>query len=176
MHDFRAFRARSRCVVERVDNSMVLTDEQWGLIQYLIPPTPQPVIRGMPFLDRRAVLDGILWKLIERRPWKDLPPEFPSWQTCASYYRHWTRLGVMDLVYLALYTDLAKRGRLCLAEALRDGTISITCNQAGVRLQVPASLQGSWQLATARLLLSQALDDLCAEAQTRRRIHPAARR
>jgi transposase len=62
-------------------NPMNLTDEQWRLIEPILPP-PSPSDRGRPPLDRRAVLDGILWKFRTDNPWYDMPPDYPSYQTC----------------------------------------------------------------------------------------------
>jgi hypothetical protein len=155
---------------------MILTDEQWRLIQPLLPPAPQPVIRGLPFLDRRAVLDGILWKLTNHKPWQELPPEFPPAKTCASYYRRWTQAKLMEQVYLALYLDLTDRGGLHLPQALRDGTLTLVCTSDRVYFQVPAALEGSWQLATARLLLSLAVENLGLRHLSRPRFRPKPRR
>ena len=49
---------------------MNLTDEQWRLIEPILPP-PSPADRGRPPIDRRAVLDGILWKIRTDNPWYD---------------------------------------------------------------------------------------------------------
>lgn len=155
---------------------MTLTDEQWQVIQTLLPPAPQPVIRGLPFLDRRAVLDGIIWKLGERRSWSELPPEFPPWKTCASYYQRWTRAGLMDFVFRALYLDLSNRGGLHLSRALRDGTLTLVCTSKGIHFQVPADLADSWQMATARLLLSVAIEELGPRQKPRPRFRPLMRR
>jgi hypothetical protein len=57
-------------------NPMNLTDEQWRLIEPILPP-PSPSDRGRPPLDRRAVLNGILWKFRTDYPWYDMPPDYP---------------------------------------------------------------------------------------------------
>jgi len=36
---------------------------------------------GRPILERRTILDGILWILRTGAPWRDLPEEFGKWQT-----------------------------------------------------------------------------------------------
>lgn len=156
--------------------TMLLTDEQWQLLQYLLPPAPQPVIRGMPFLDQRAVLDAILWKLTTHQPWKELPSEYPPWKTCAHCYQRWTQAGLMKQVFRALYLDLSDRGGLPLSRALRNGTLTLVSTPQGIRFQVPAALEGSWQLATARLLLSLAVNDLGPKDLSLPRFRPRPRR
>jgi len=77
---------------------MHLTYEQWRLIEPILPP-PSPFYRGRPPLDRRAVLDGILWKFRTGSPWYDMPPDYPSYQTCYRCHHKWDRDGVMQKIY-----------------------------------------------------------------------------
>ena len=58
-----------------------LTDEQWQVIEPLIPPPSSAATRGRPPINERAVLDGIFWKIINASAWYHLPSEYPSWQT-----------------------------------------------------------------------------------------------
>jgi transposase len=52
---------------------MDLTDEQWEVLEPLIPEPPRREDgRGRPWRDPRDVLDGILWILRTGAPWKDL--------------------------------------------------------------------------------------------------------
>jgi transposase len=65
--------------VEAVD----LTDEQWELLEPLIPrPSRRPDRRGKPWRAAREVLDGVLWVLRTGAPWRDLPGRYPPYQTC----------------------------------------------------------------------------------------------
>lgn len=50
-----------------------LTDEQWQILRPLFPPPPPAGSPGCPPADPRAVLEGILWKLITSSPWHQLP-------------------------------------------------------------------------------------------------------
>ena len=57
---------------------MDLTNEQWAVIQPLIPQAPKREDgRGRPRVDDRAILDGILWIMRTGAPWKDLPERYP---------------------------------------------------------------------------------------------------
>jgi len=58
-----------------------LTDEQWALIQPVLPP---PKKRGRPRADDRQVLHGILYVLRTGIPWNDLPGRYGDDSTC-----HW---------------------------------------------------------------------------------------
>ena len=46
-----------------------LTDFEWRVIEPLLPNKP----RGVPRVDDRRVLNGILWVLRSGAPWHDLP-------------------------------------------------------------------------------------------------------
>jgi transposase len=61
-----------------------LTDEQWAVLEPLLPRRQRPrrTRRGRPWRDARAVLDGILWILRTGAPWADLPERYPPYQTC----------------------------------------------------------------------------------------------
>ncbi len=92
---------------------MDLTDEQWALIQHLIPP-PSPYSRGRPPADPRAVLNGIFRKFRLAAPWYNLPPtalgDCPSWQTCYRAYRRWKNVGILDEIFKLLDQHLLDQG------------------------------------------------------------------
>ena len=46
-----------------------LTDFEWSVIETLLPNKP----RGVPRVDDRRVLNGIMWVLRSGAPWRDLP-------------------------------------------------------------------------------------------------------
>src|SRR5215217_2906798 len=59
---------------------MDLTDEQWEVLEPLIPDPPRREDgRGRPWRDPRDVLNGILWILRTGAPWKDLPQRYPPY-------------------------------------------------------------------------------------------------
>lgn len=55
----------------REELSEELSDEQWQLIELLMPKPARP--RGRPRRDDREVLNGILWILRSGARWYDLP-------------------------------------------------------------------------------------------------------
>nr|WP_260178471.1 transposase [Roseospira marina] len=46
-----------------------LTDHEWSIIQPLLPNKP----RGVPRVDDRRVLNGILWRFRTGSPWEEIP-------------------------------------------------------------------------------------------------------
>jgi transposase len=83
-------------------NPVCLTPQQWRLVQPLLPPQPPPTSRGRPSADYRSVIEAILWKLTNDRPWVDLPTSYPSYSTCYRYYRQWKRDGLLARLLTSL--------------------------------------------------------------------------
>ena len=82
---------------------MDLTDEQWEILEPLIPDLPRRADgKGRPWRDPRDVLDGILWVLRTGAPWRDLPERYPPYQTCHRRFQRWNEQGVLDRVLRAL--------------------------------------------------------------------------
>jgi transposase len=102
---------------------MDLKDEQWLMLERLIPEPPRGEDRrGRPWRDSREVWNGILWILRTGAPWKDLPERYPPYHTCHRRFQAWVRDGTYERVLEALVTDLKERGGLDLSECFIDGT------------------------------------------------------
>jgi transposase len=54
-----------------------LTDHDWAAIKPMLPNKPH----GVPRVNDRRVLNGILWVLRSGAPWRDLPQEFGPYTT-----------------------------------------------------------------------------------------------
>jgi transposase len=106
-----------------IKEDMQLTDEQWSIVQPLIPkPTPRKDRKGRPRVAARNVLDGMLWILWTGAPWKALPSEYPPYQTCHRRMQEWVAARVFWKILKALAADLRDRGKIDLTEAFIDGT------------------------------------------------------
>jgi putative transposase len=69
-----------------------LTDEQWQVIQPLVPP-PHKV--GAPQeVDRREIINGILYVNRTGCSWRSMPHDLPNWSTCYGVFRLWRMHGV----------------------------------------------------------------------------------
>lgn len=83
-----------------------LTDAQWALLDPLIP---QPLPGGRPAeIERREMVNGILYVLRSGCAWRHLPHDLPAWGTVYSSFRRWRRDGIWDQVLPAMRT---KQGR-----------------------------------------------------------------
>src|SRR2546426_9887029 len=84
-----------------------LTDEQWVLLEPLIP---QPSTQGRPAeIERREIINGILYVLRSGCPWRHLPHDLPAWGTVYYYFRRWLREGVWDHVLKTLRMEVRKK-------------------------------------------------------------------
>jgi transposase len=135
---------------------MDLTDQQWQVIETILPPDRvRPDRRGRPWSDRRRVLNGILWILRTGAPWQDLPDRYGAYQTVHRRFQNWVRSGVLEQVLLAVAQDLKDRGGLDLRECFIDGTF-VPAKKGGVASGKPSGARAasSWPLQTAMVFLS----------------------
>ena len=133
---------------------MDLTDEQWQLIEPILPIlAPALPARGRPPQDARAILNGIFWKMRTGNAWDDLPAVYPSHQTCYRYYCAWHKSEVLKAILAALAKDLLLRGGLDIRSALRNGDIRPSIAARKIRIEFAPRLQDTWQASTALLLL-----------------------
>jgi transposase len=63
-----------------------LTDAQWAYLQRLLP---LPSKLGRPPVDRRRIIDAILYLAKCGCPWRYLPADFPQWKTVYHVFRQW---------------------------------------------------------------------------------------
>jgi transposase len=87
-----------------------LTDEQWRIVDPLIPKKNARL--GRPPEDPREMLDGILWVLRTGAPWRDLPERFGPCKTVYDYFSNWRKGGVFDRVLEALQIRLDRQGEI----------------------------------------------------------------
>ena len=135
---------------------MDLTDEQWAVLQPLLPVPPRrPDGRGRPWRDAREVLNGVLWILRTGAQWQDLPERYPPYQTCHRRFQSWVRSGVFERILQALATDLQERGELELSACFIDGTF-VVAKKGGAGWERPrgARVRRSWPWQTVLVFLS----------------------
>jgi len=135
---------------------MDLTEEQWKLIETILPEDPvRDDGRGRPWSDRRTVLNGVLWILRTGAPWKDLPTRYGPYQTVHRRFQNWVRSGVMERLLQTLAQHLKDAGGLDLKECFVDGTF-VPAKKGGDSWGKPsgARVPRSWALQTAMVFLS----------------------
>jgi transposase len=115
----------------------LLTDEQWLTIEDLFPA---PAATGRPPVDRRRVLDGILWILRTGSPWRDLPEEFGSYQTVWRLFDQWNHQGLLDRILdrlRALHIDVESELWCIDGTSVRAARCAAGGGKKGIRLNQP---------------------------------------
>ena len=69
-----------------------LTEFEWSILQPLLPNKP----RGVPRVDDRRVLNGILWRFRTGAPWAEIPERYGPPTTCYNRFVRWRKAGVWD--------------------------------------------------------------------------------
>ena len=75
-----------------------LTVAQFEVLDELLPRSKT---RGYD-VSRHLLVNGILYQLKNGCQWRDLPTDFPKWQTVYSQFRRWRINGVWEEVLRAL--------------------------------------------------------------------------
>ena len=76
-----------------------LTDEQWALIEPMVRVRPGGRPAKYP---RRRVVDALLYVARTGCSWRQLPHDFPPWETVYWYFQRWTADGTTDRIHQAL--------------------------------------------------------------------------
>ena len=82
-----------------------LTDEQWQFIRNLLP---KPSKRGRPRIDRRVVINAVLYVVRTGCQWRMLPLDFPNWSTVYGVFWRWSRDGTWEAIHTALREKVRK--------------------------------------------------------------------
>jgi transposase len=93
-----------------------LTDEEWRLVEALIPPAKRGGRKRE--VDVRAVINGVMYVLSTGCQWRSLPKDFPPKSTVWAYLKLWSYDGALDHIHGELYArreDQAK-GKKSIAD------------------------------------------------------------
>lgn len=91
-----------------------LSDAEWHILQPLIPAARCNTERGgHPVVhDKREILNAIFYLVRTGCSWRQLPVDFPPWQTVYGYYAAWTDDGTIRRVHDELRNHVrTKEGR-----------------------------------------------------------------
>ena len=86
------------------------SDKQWAVIEPLLPPVNTG---GRPEKHpRRAIVDAILYVVRTGCSWRQLPTDFPPWQTVYWHFTSWEEAKVTEKILAAVRGQLrAQQGR-----------------------------------------------------------------
>lgn len=131
-----------------------LTDDQWKVIERLLPK-PQESKKGGPKpIDNRSCFEGILWVLRSGARWKDLPDKYPSASTCWRRLQQWEEEGVWNEAWRALLGKLDRAGKLCWEETFADGSFASAKKKANLLVKPSVErVRSGWWWSTAKVFL-----------------------
>jgi putative transposase len=86
-----------------------LTQEQFNRIQPYFP-----LSHGVPRVDDRRVISGIIYVLRNGLQWKDAPPDYGPHKTLYNRFVRWSRMGVFNRIFAALAKQAETPERLMI--------------------------------------------------------------
>jgi transposase len=87
-------------MLERKQYTSDLSDAEWEMIEPLLPEE-KPIGRQRE-VDLCDVLDAIYYPADNGVKWRNIPGDFPAWQTVYTYFRSWVHLGLWEQINLTL--------------------------------------------------------------------------
>ena len=97
-----------------------LTDEQWHIIEPMIPPEKHGGRHRT--VDMREVINAILYILRTGCQWRNLPHDFPPWGTVHYLYRLWRIDGTWQKIHRVLTDRLNAADKLDWSRAIIDSS------------------------------------------------------
>ena len=86
-----------------------LTDEEWGLVEALIPPGKTG--GGKRTVIMREVVNGLMYILSTGCQWRAIPKDLPPKSSVYGYFDLWTYDGTLERIHHALYEQCRERAQ-----------------------------------------------------------------
>jgi transposase len=80
-----------------------LTDEEWALVEPIIPPAKRG--GGKRTVVMREVMNGIMYVLSTGCQWRAIPKDLPPRSTLYDYFDLWSWDGTLQRIHHALYVE-----------------------------------------------------------------------
>ena len=92
-----------------------MTDLIWLSEAQMVRIEPYfPLSHGVPRVDDRKVISGIIFVIRNGLRWRDAPREYGPHKTIYNRFVRWSRLGVFDKIFVALASKGPKPQRLMI--------------------------------------------------------------
>jgi transposase len=104
-----------------VANRADLTDQQWAVLESLLPKGKKA--GRPPKWTKRRLIDGIRWRIRAGTPWRDVPADYGPWQTVYGLFRRWQRAGVWRSILSRLQARADAAGQITWDVSV-DSTVS----------------------------------------------------
>lgn len=108
-----------------------LTDEQWTVLEPLLPVGKK---KGRPRTwTKRQLIDGIRWRTRAGAPWRDVPPQYGTWQSVYGLFRRWQRDGTWARILTGLQARADAAGLITWDVSVDSSTARAHQHAAGAR-------------------------------------------
>ena len=129
-----------------------LSDKQWERLRPLLPNKP----RGVPRVDDRRVISGIVHVLQSGCRWKDAPAIYGPCKTLYNRHKRWSEKGVWRAVFEALAAEGGPPAEVLIDSTHVKAHRSAAGGKGGSRSRLLAAREAG---ATRRFTHSQMLKD-----------------
>ena len=92
-----------------------LTDEEWSVVEPLIPPAKRGGNKRT--VNLREVLNGLMYVLGTGCQWRDIPKDLPPRSTVHGYFDRWDYDGTLDRIHHALHVACRERDRRAASQS-----------------------------------------------------------
>jgi transposase len=107
-----------------------LSEAEWKILDSLLPPIKGR--RGRPPIDRRATINGILWRLRTGAPWRDVPERYGAWNSIARFFRRWCANGLWEAIATTLAEAMADNRHHSIDSTTVRGHVSAAGAKGGL--------------------------------------------
>ncbi len=95
---------------KRMPTLWEVPDDLWECIHLFLEANDPPKHTGRKPVDRRRVLDGIIFRLRTGCQWNHIPKVYGSDRTIHRYFQHWCKQGVFGQIWSLLVQDCEDLG------------------------------------------------------------------
>jgi transposase len=107
-----------------------LSEAEWQTLEPLLPPLKGR--RGRPPLNRRATINGVLWRLRTGAQWRDVPERYGEWNSIARFFRRWCTSGLWEVVATTLAEAMADNRHHSIDSTTVRGHVSAAGAKGGL--------------------------------------------
>jgi transposase len=116
-----------------------LSDDEWRMIEPLIPPGKKG--GGKRTVNLREVVNGLMYILSTGCQWRAIPKDLPPKSTVHNYFDLWTYDGTLDRIHHALYERCREQaGREASPSAAIIDSQSVKSAEKGGPRSTPAAM------------------------------------
>lgn len=116
-----------------------LSDDEWRMIEPLIPPGKKG--GGKRTVNLREVVNGLMYILSTGCQWRAIPKDLPPKSTVHNYFDLWTYDGTLDRIHHALYERCREQaGREASPTAAIIDSQSVKSAEKGGSRSTPAAM------------------------------------